>query len=82
MIFDLDRVKRIMSQAIQSHMNTDDKKEALDDVEVAEVNEATNADAERSSINIKKLIRKVRPQTRCSRAKYGRIGTCSNVRRC
>jgi hypothetical protein len=41
-------------------MTSDDtKKEALDDVDVAEVNETSDTDAERSSINIKKLIRKV-----------------------
>jgi hypothetical protein len=42
-------------------MTSDDtKKEALDDVDVAEVNETTNVDSERSGINIKRLIRKVR----------------------
>jgi hypothetical protein len=50
-----------MSQAIQITMTSDDtKKEALDDVDVAEVNETTNVDSERSGINIKRLIRKVR----------------------
>jgi hypothetical protein len=41
-------------------MTSDDtKKEALDEIDVAEVNETSDTDAERSSINIKKLIRKV-----------------------
>jgi hypothetical protein len=43
-----------MSQTIQTQMTSDDtKKEALDDVDVAEVNETSDTDAERSSINIK-----------------------------
>jgi hypothetical protein len=51
-----------MSQTIQTQMTSDDtKKEALDDIDVAEVNETPDTDAERSSINIKKLIRKVGP---------------------
>jgi hypothetical protein len=50
-----------MSQNIQTQMTSDDtKKEALDDFDVAEVNENPDTDAERSGINIKKLIRKVR----------------------
>jgi len=49
-----------MSQIIQTQMTSDDtKKEALDDIDVAEVNEGLDTDAERSSINVKKLIRKV-----------------------
>jgi len=49
-----------MSQTIQTQMTSDDtKKEALDDIDVAEVNEGLDTDAERSSINVKKLIRKV-----------------------
>jgi len=55
------RIKRIMSQIHQAPMTSDDiKKEALDDVDVAEVNETSNTDIEASNINIKKLIRKVR----------------------
>ena len=50
-----------MSQTRQAPMTSDDiKKEALDDVDVAEVNETSNTDIEASNINIKKLIRKVR----------------------
>lgn len=53
-----------MSQTIQTQMTSDDtKKEALDDIDVAEVNETSNIDVEESSINIKKLIRKVRLRT-------------------
>lgn len=49
-----------MSQTTQTQMTSDDtKKEALDDIDVAEVNEGPDTDAERSSINIKKLIRMV-----------------------
>jgi hypothetical protein len=49
-----------MSHNIHTQMTSDDtKKEALDDIDVAEVNENPDTDAERSSINIKKLIRKV-----------------------
>jgi len=51
-----------MAQTIQNQMTSDDtKKEALDDIDVAEVNERPDRDAEQSSINIKKLIRKVGP---------------------
>ena len=57
----LYRIKRIMSQTRQAPMTSDDiKKEALDDVDVAEVNETSNTDIAASNINIKKLIRKVR----------------------
>jgi hypothetical protein len=41
-------------------MSSEDKKEVLDDNDVAEVNETPGTGPEGSSINIKRLIRKVR----------------------
>jgi hypothetical protein len=64
-----------------AHM--DDKKEPLEDTDIAEVNETDVNDTERSGVNLKKLIRKVYHPKPCTNKKAktsGRLPSLAGTR--